>query len=188
VISLNGGLRALAEFPKSRPGRSHGNSTQRRRCTDKPHCSIALSLRERVGVRGCSHRHAEGNVWRWLRGRQPGTRSSSTMVEPGSTSCVIDGNTDFVCPNNAVGRLVPKHKLTLDLADHCQRRSDRRRSSVGRNRSVNGSGPSPRPSPGGRGRSSGETCACIFYAEWIARWLQKRPFKKFRSHRAGGAP
>src|SRR5258708_38528029 len=28
------------------------------------------------------------------------------------------------------------------------------------------------PSPGGRGRSSGVTCPCIFYAEWIARWLQ----------------
>jgi hypothetical protein len=64
---VEGVVNPLAELPKPRGGRSHGSSTQRSRCTDKPPRSIALSLRERV-VRGCCYRHAEAKVWRWLQG------------------------------------------------------------------------------------------------------------------------
>ncbi len=48
-------LHPSTEIPKTLPVAANGQSTQRRRCTDKSRRSIALSLRERVGVRGRCH-------------------------------------------------------------------------------------------------------------------------------------
>src|ERR1700731_2101687 len=85
--NVEGVVNPLEELPKPRAGRSHGNSTQRSTCKDKPRRSIALSLRERVGGRGCCYRHAEAKVWRWLQGRTdpsdvttPLDRYAGTMI------------------------------------------------------------------------------------------------------------
>jgi hypothetical protein len=110
-----------------------------------PHRSIALSLRERVGVRGRCHPHDEAKVWRWLCGRKPRTRSSSTIAERGRTSYVIEGSTDFLCRKNAVGPATQKTMIREVESDAMFLTS-----------------PSPRPSPGGRGRSSRPTWSCIF--------------------------